>query len=83
MCQQSLYGDWRMITVYRRDGTVVIIEVGRHASATSPVALLAEAFPGLSATGRRRSEQPPCCEDAAAPPALSDELLARLAKLGF
>jgi hypothetical protein len=72
-----------MITVYRQDGTIVIIEVGRHTSETGPVALLTEAFPGLSATGRRRSEQPPCCADAAAPPALSEELEARLAELGL
>ncbi len=83
MCQRSLYGDWRMITVYRQDGTIVIIEVGQHTADGSPVASLAEMFPGLSATGRRRSEQPPCCEDAEAPPALSQELEARLAELGL
>ena len=83
MCQRSLYGEWRMITVYRQDGTIVVIEVARHTQDSSPVASLAETFPGLSATGRRRSDQPPCCEDAQAPPALSEELEARLAELGL
>lgn len=81
MCQRSLYGNWRLITVYRQDGSIVIVDLSRHTKDESPIAVLAETFLGLSATGRRRSEQPPCCEDAAAPPALSDELEARLAEL--
>ena len=80
MCQRALYGAWRMVTVYRRDGTILIVAVERHLE-ESVAAALAETFPGLSATGRRRSEQPPCCEDAAAPPTLSDELEAQLAPL--
>jgi hypothetical protein len=36
MCQRSLYGAWRMITVYRQDGTIVIVEVGQHTSEDSP-----------------------------------------------
>ncbi len=84
MCQRSLYAAWRMVTVYRQDQSIVIVAVGRHTEAGSPISALSDSFPGLSATGRRRSEQPPCCEDEAAPPTLSDELEARLAELyGF
>jgi hypothetical protein len=78
MCQRSLYADWRMITIYRQDESVVIIAVGRHTNEGSPAEELAETFRDLSASGRRRSDQPPCCEDAAAPPTLSDELEARV-----
>lgn len=76
MCQRSLYGDWRMTTIYRPppDGGVVIISVARHTERENPNAALAEIFPGLSAEGRRRSEQPPCCDDPQTPPTLSAEL---------
>jgi len=76
MCQCSLYGDWRMTTIYRPppDDGVAIIAVARHTDRENPNAALAEIFPGLSAEGRRRSEQPPCCDDPQTPPALSAEL---------
>jgi hypothetical protein len=80
MCQRALYGSWRMITIYRQDGTILIVAVERHLEETV-AAGLADTFPGLSATGRHRSEQPLCCADAAAPPTLSDELEARLASI--
>lgn len=80
LCQRALYGSWRMVTGYRQDGSILIVAVERHLEEPAAAAL-EDTFPGLSATGRRRSEQPPCCEDAAAPPALSDELEARLAVL--
>jgi len=81
ICQRSLYRDWRMLTVYRQDKSIVIVALGRHTETESPGGALAESCPGLSATGRRRSEQPPCCEEEAAPPTLSDELEARLSDL--
>jgi hypothetical protein len=77
LCQRALYGSWRMVTGHRQDGSILIVAVERHVGATVE-ARLGETFPGLSPTGRRRSEQPPCCEDAAAPPVLSDDLEARL-----
>jgi hypothetical protein len=75
MCQRSLYGPWRMITVYRPppDESIVIVSVARHTDRENPNATLAEIFPGLSAVGRRRSDQPPCCDDPQTPPALSAE----------
>lgn len=63
MCQHNLYGSWRMTTVYRPDATIVIVLVARHTTRESPAVVLADVFPGLSATGRRRSDQPPCCDD--------------------
>lgn len=80
LCQRALYASWRMVTSYRPDGTIVIVAVQRHVADTVAAGLV-ETFPGLSATGRRRSDQPPCCEDATAPSALSDELEARVASL--
>lgn len=80
MCQRALYGPWRMITVYRQDESILIIAVRRHAE-ENVAAVLADSFPGLSPTGRRRSAQPPCCEDAAVPPTLSDTLEARVIDL--
>ena len=77
LCQRALYGSWRMVTGYRHDGTIVIVAVERHTT-DNVAATLAETFPGLSATGRRRSAQPPCCEDSAGPPTLSDELESQL-----
>jgi hypothetical protein len=76
MCQRSLYGAWRMTTVYRPppNDRIVIISVARHTGLENPNATLAEIFPGLSAHGRRRSDQPPCCEDPQTPPALSAAL---------
>lgn len=81
MCQRALYGTWRMTTVYRPGGSIVIVSVARHTERESPGATLAEVFPGLSATGRRRSEQPPCCEEPQTPPALSPKLEALLFEL--
>lgn len=83
MCQRALYGTWRMTTVYRPppDGSIVIVSVARHTDRDSPSALLAEIFPGLSAAGRRRSDQPPCCHDPQTPPILSAELDGILVRL--
>jgi hypothetical protein len=74
LCQRALYGAWRMTTAYRTDGSIVIVALAKHAEDEDPAATLSEIFPGLSARGRRRSEQPLCCEDPAAPPTMSPEL---------
>ena len=39
------------------------------------VADLAEVLPGLSTVGRRRSAKPPCCDEAADPPAMNESSL--------
>lgn len=77
ICQRSLYGAWRMLTVYRRDDAVLIIGVQRHTEVESPAEALGEAFPGLA----NSSEQPPCCDDTGAPPVLSVDLEARVSDL--
>ena len=74
MCQRSLYGAWRLVTVYLRDGSIPVVAVTQHTEAETPSAKLAKSFPGLAVTGRRRSDQPPCCEDPDAPPTLTQEL---------
>lgn len=76
MCQRPLYGAWRMTTLYRPppERSIVIVAVARHTHRENPNALLAEIFPGLSAVGRRRSDQPPCCDDPQSPPALSADV---------
>lgn len=81
MCQRSLYRAWRLTTVYRLDGSIVIVSLAQHTESQNPNATLAELFPGLSARGRRRSDQPPCCAAAQAPPVLSAELETRLADI--
>lgn len=74
VCQRSLYASWRLTTVYQPDGTVVIISLAKHTKSDNPSAALAEIFPGLSVTGRRRSDQPPCCKEPTKPPELPPEL---------
>ncbi len=74
LCQRALYAAWRMTTAYRADGSIVIVALARHSENEEPAATLAEIFPGLSARGRRRSEQPTCCENPTAPPTMSAEL---------
>ena len=58
--------------------TVVIVSVAQHTGGSNPHGALAEVFPGLSATGRRRSSKPPCCEDSGQPPQMSVEAQAIL-----
>ena len=68
LCQRSLYGDWRMTLAFHSDGRIFIVQVARHTDSHNPNQIISEVFEGLSATGRKRSQQPPCCEDPALPP---------------
>lgn len=52
---------------------IVLIGLGPHDGDVSEASKLAETFPDLSATGRKRSDQPPCCDELDAPPILTDE----------
>ena len=81
MCGRSLYADWRMFTVYPEQDRIVIVALARHTKSSAPVETLAEILPGLSCAGRRRSDQPPCCDDPADPPYVSDELAAAFGDL--
>jgi hypothetical protein len=78
LCCRYFYGQWRMHLAFPDADTVVIISVAKHTADGNPHVALAELFPGLSVTGRRRSAKPACCEDSGAPPAMSDEARAVL-----
>lgn len=74
LCCRHLAYAWRMFTVYPDEKRIVIVALDEHKRDRNPAADLAEALPGLSTVGRRRSAKPPCCEEAADPPAMNEEL---------
>ncbi len=74
LCARHLAYTWRMITAYLDDGRIVIVAVDRHTRENNPAASLAEVLGGLAIVGRRRQDKPPCCEDAASPPQMNEEL---------
>lgn len=78
LCCRYFYGQWRMHLAFPDPETVVIVSVAEHTEKSNPHAELAEAFPGLSRTGRRRAAKPPCCEEDGAPPEMSGEARAVL-----
>ncbi len=78
LCARHLANAWRMYTAYPDDARVVIVAIDQHLPQHNPVQSLAEALSGLATVGRRRQDKPPCCEDAATPPPMNDELRNRL-----
>lgn len=78
LCCRYFYGQWRMHLAFPDADTVVIISVAEHTTDGNPHEVLAQVFPRLSATGRRRSAKPPCCDNSGEPPAMSDEARAVL-----
>jgi len=74
LCCRHLAYAWRMFTAYPDEKRVVIVALDKHERDHNPAAELAEILPGLAAVGRKRSAKPPCCEGAAEPPAMNDEL---------
>ena len=76
LCCRHLAYAWRMFTAYPRKKQVVIVALDKHERDHNPAADLAEILPGLATTGRKRSAKPPCCEDAADPPAMNELLSA-------
>jgi hypothetical protein len=78
LCCRYFYGQWRMHLAFPNADTVVIVSVAKHTPGSNPHEALAEIFPGLSATGRRRSDKPPCCEDSGTPPPMSEDARAVL-----
>jgi hypothetical protein len=81
LCCRHLAYAWRMFTAYPRKKQVVIVALDKHERSHNPAADLAEVLPGLATTGRKRSTKPPCCEDAADPPAMNEELSELLSAL--
>jgi hypothetical protein len=78
LCARHLANAWRMYTAYPDDARVVIVAVDQHLSKHNPVQSLAEILSGLATVGRRCQDKPPCCEDAASPPPMNDDLRALL-----
>lgn len=74
LCCRAFYRDWRMHLAFPDSETVLVISVGRHTADRNPHAELARWLPGLSATGRRRTDKPPCCDDGDDPPRVSQDL---------
>jgi hypothetical protein len=81
LCCRYFYRQWRMHLAFPETKTVVIVSISEHTDQNDPHAILAEVFPGLSATGRRRSGKPRCCEQADQPPVIGEELRGELARL--
>lgn len=81
LCCKHLRDAWRMFTAYLGDGRIVIVALDQHEPGHNPAESLATVLPGLATVGRRRSNKPPCCEAAVAPPAMNDELRELLAAL--
>jgi hypothetical protein len=77
-CCKHLRADWRMFTAYLDDDHIVIVAIDRHTPRNNPAAVLAAVLPDLATVGRRRDDKPPCCDDPAEPPEMSDELRALL-----
>jgi hypothetical protein len=74
LCARHLANAWRMYTSYPDDARIVIVAVDQHTPENNPAASLAKVLPGLATVGRRRQDKPPCCEDAATPPPMNQEL---------
>jgi hypothetical protein len=79
LCGRYLAYDWRLFTIYPDPRTIVIVAIDRHRTTHNPALALSDALGGLSPVGRRRRDKPSCCEDAAEPPPMTDELRAWLA----
>lgn len=68
VCERRFYRDWRLHLVFGDEDDIVISWVGRHNEDEDVHSDGAEAIPGLSAIGRRRDQQPACCDDLEDPP---------------
>jgi len=79
MCCRHLFRGLRMFTIYAPDGEIWIPLVAPHTASSNPHAEIAEGVQGLSSVGRRRRDKPPCCDDPAQPPAMSEEARAFVA----
>ncbi len=81
MCCRHLANDWRMHTLFARDGRVIVISLARHTKSQNPHQILAEIFPGLSPVGRRKRTKPPCCDDPESPPVMAETVSEQLARM--
>lgn len=74
LCGRHLAYDWRLYTAYLDDNRIVIVAIDRHHDSNNPANALSEVLPGLATVGRRSKDKPPCCDHAAEPPAMNNEL---------
>lgn len=81
LCCRHLAYAWRMFTAYPGAQRIVIVALDEHEADRNPAVELAQVLPGLATVGRRRSAKPPCCDDAANPPAMNGELRELLSAL--
>lgn len=81
LCCRHLAYAWRMFTAYPDEKRIVIVALDEHERDRNPAADLAEVLRGLATVGRKRSAKPPCCEEAADPPAMNEELRGLLSAL--
>ncbi len=72
ICERRFYRDWRMHLVFGDLDDIVVSWVGQHTEDENVHADGARDIPGLSAIGRARDAQPPCCDDMEEPPADPD-----------
>ena len=81
LCCRHLTRAWRMFTAYPDEQRIVIVALDEHDRDHNPAAELAQVLPGLATIGRRRSDKPPCCEEANEAPVMNEELRDLLAAL--
>ena len=67
-CARGFYGHWRAHLVFEDATTIVVFAITEHTESSNPKKAIAEVLPEVSASGVRRSEQPPCCEGFDDPP---------------
>lgn len=72
ICGLRFYGDWRMHLVFGESDDIVVAWVGRHSDQENVHIDGAEDIPQLVHVGRRRADQPPCCDEFDEPPADQD-----------
>ena len=63
MCGLRFYADWRMHIVFAEHNEIIVAWVGQHTDEENPHVDGAADVPQLADIGRRREDQPPCCDE--------------------
>ncbi len=63
ICGLRFYADWRMHLVFGDHDDIVVAWVGQHSDEENPHIDGAVDIPELADIGRRRKDQPPCCDE--------------------
>jgi hypothetical protein len=72
ICGLRFYADSRMHLVFGEQNEIVVAWVGRHNDDENAHIAGAEDVPQLAQIGRRREDQPPCCDEFDEPPVDQD-----------